>query len=95
MAKLDIKNRQNIVNLSSDPELTADLRANGFTLNHESRYVRRIGNKSISVTFDLKILVADIRNPGRDETWDVYARIKCENTEQLASELSNLLNQML
>jgi hypothetical protein len=72
MAKLDIIKQ---TSLNEDQELINDLKVNGFSLNFEGFYTRRIGTKGIQVTPDLKILVSDISNPGRDETWNIYARL--------------------
>ena len=97
MAKLDIKNRQNkVITLRSDSELIEDLIEHGFDVNFQGHYTKRLRyNKAIQVTFDLKVILFEISNPGRDETWDSYQSTSYENTEQLAAELSSLLNQML
>ena len=89
MAKLNLTNK-NL--LSQDQELIADLKANGFILDFKGYYMRKIRNKAIQITPTLTIILSEISNPGRDETWNQYRLIPNDSTEELAQELSVIIN---
>ena len=91
MAKLNLTNK-NL--LSQDQELIDDLKSNGFLLDYKGYYSKRIKSVGIEVLLNCDIILSNISAPGRDETWNQYKKIECNSTQELAQELSKIINSL-